>query len=238
MPLPIVSQRAPVDAPFARAVEDRFVAQLQGKTLVEGLALYHRMTGDLLSGALGDQRVACASGCSTCCHQPLYVSFVELAGLVLSDEGRFFGAPFGPALKASTDRIASWRKAGADSPKALAHAQFAARSPCVLLGPDGACTSYEARPFLCRNAWSDTTCTFDVFTPGGFGDLASVARLLRSALHREYRLDRFDDARIKTATAHFLLPEGLAWIRKDVKRPLLFRVFREERAGSIGRAGP
>ena len=230
MPLPVVQARPPIDAAFAEDVERRFLVELPGKTLLEALEAYRAVLEPLVSGALGTTAVACAAGCATCCHQPIYVSFVELAALVLSDEARFFGTAFGEALRGAGRRLVPLRQKAGDDPRALAEAWFAAKEPCLLLGADGRCTAHAARPFLCRNLFSDLQCTPDAFTPGGFADLGALARRLRGVLHRVYRLDRFDDARMKASSATFLLPQGLEFVRREVKRPLLFKVFREERA--------
>ncbi len=87
----------------------------------------------------GDARPACARGCSHCCHQRVEVTAAEVFLLAR-------------ALRARPDtgrdaRVAKTAMAveGLDGP-----AYHREQVRCALLGEDGACTVYAARPIACR----------------------------------------------------------------------------------------
>jgi hypothetical protein len=91
----------------------------------------------------GEAKPACARGCSHCCHVRVEVTAPEV----------FLLARF---LRAHPDaerdaRIATTARAvaGMDG-----RAHHLAQIRCALLGEDGACTVYAARPIACRRAHS------------------------------------------------------------------------------------
>jgi hypothetical protein len=91
----------------------------------------------------GEPRPACARGCSHCCHGRVEATAPEV----------FLLARY---LRAHPDRN---RDARIDSTaRAVAamdgRARLRARVPCALLGEDGSCTAYPARPLACRRAHS------------------------------------------------------------------------------------
>lgn len=81
--------------------------------------------------ALHRSHIACARGCSDCCHQTFRVSAVEgellREGLATLDAAR---------RDAMIERAASYRP---DT-----------RTPCPVLDADGACSLYAWRPRICR----------------------------------------------------------------------------------------
>jgi hypothetical protein len=76
-----------------------------------------------------EPRPACARGCSYCCHSRVEVTAPDV----------FLLARF---LRARPDAPRDARLAGASA------------GACPLLGPEGDCTVYEARPLACRRAHS------------------------------------------------------------------------------------
>ena len=85
--------------------------------------------------------MACASGCSPCCH--LYVQVPPGSAALIAG---FIDAEFSPAARAALlDRLANTAAAlrAAPDPARL-------RQPCALLGNDDRCTVYAVRPLSCR----------------------------------------------------------------------------------------
>ena len=87
--------------------------------------------------------VACRKGCAMCCHLRVAVMPVEVFGVV--DYLRLKLSP--DAHAEARERI---RLAAAEVRARPGHDMFTVNIPCPLLGPDGACTVYPARPLNCR----------------------------------------------------------------------------------------
>lgn len=218
--------RRVLDVEAAERLDSAFQADIAGRPLSYALDSYRTRLDGLLREAVEPLSVACGAGCDTCCHQPLLVSFVELGTLFFSDEARFGSAEFRRGLRAATRALGRWKAApGRPGAVGIAERQFSDRGACVLLGDDGRCTVYDARPFLCRNAVALTRCTWTDFQPFGFGDLAAFARRLRGRIHERYELSRFDRGGVRVATAAFYLPEGLAWFADQLPRDELRSEF-------------
>ena len=83
----------------------------------------------------------------------------------------------------------------------------------MMLRPDGLCSIYSHRPFMCRNAFAHKVCTVESHDIFGFGNLVILAYHMRHEVHTHFRLDRFDRPGIRTASVSFFLPEGLLWLR-------------------------
>lgn len=71
--------------------------------------------------------LACASGCSDCCHREITVTSIE------------------------AERVAALVLELPASERATLAANSASSDPCVALLPDGACSIYAARPVVCRS---------------------------------------------------------------------------------------
>jgi hypothetical protein len=91
----------------------------------------------------GEDKPACARGCSHCCHVRVEVTAPEVFALE-----RYLRAH--PDAQRDA-RIGSTARAveGMDG-----RAHHLAQVPCALLGDDGACVVYPARPLACRRAHS------------------------------------------------------------------------------------
>lgn len=80
--------------------------------------------------------IACAAGCSACCHQHVAVSAIEAVAVA--------AAIAGTPLEARA-RTADTAIGARDAP-----ARRRARIPCPFLEPDGRCAIHPARPLRCR----------------------------------------------------------------------------------------
>lgn len=89
--------------------------------------------------------VTCRKGCANCCLHPVAISILE--GLLLYRHLISRGL-WTPRLRSACEEAA----------KQLTGLGFEvwllAAMPCVLLGVDGSCGAYEARPLACRTAFS------------------------------------------------------------------------------------
>ena len=120
--------------------------------------------------------MACASGCSPCCH--LYVQLPPGSAALIADH---IEATFPPAAR--TALLARLTEAGnalcdAPDPSRL-------RLRCALLGNDDRCTVYEVRPLSCRAFTSKSLprCQQVVFgdAPGGVEQNAGHFRIFTEA---------------------------------------------------------
>lgn len=127
------------DAPrlFARARERR--------ELGRAVVTFHRRVDEAVALTLAGHSVApaCSRGCDHCCHLRLTVTPAE--AFALAD---WLTAHFTPErLREVTARLqenaSRTRELGTEARKRTSLA-------CALLGADGACTAYEARPAQCR----------------------------------------------------------------------------------------
>lgn len=158
--------------------------------------------------------VACAAGCSDCCHALFDMSLVEAMALNRAFNARFgFGGPRSAVLEAASDadRAATRlkrhyfqrAKQGATDGDILGEAARD-RLRCPLLGPDNHCALYEQRPITCRVYGVPTAihgqahvCGKCGFVPGGAyptvaldrvqDKLAELSRRLVVALDSRYR---------------------------------------------------
>lgn len=93
--------------------------------------------------AQSERPVACAAGCSHCCHQSVGVTGVEAITIV-----RYLRATRNTEeLAALTARV---RDAGEGTRGLNYKERHSPHLPCVFLGAGGECTIYAVRPLVCR----------------------------------------------------------------------------------------
>jgi Fe-S-cluster containining protein len=88
-------------------------------------------------------KVACARGCSFCCNLRVQVQPYEAFRLAAWLRKHFDAPRLARTLERLRANVARSRELGAEGRKR-------ANLPCSLLGEDGACTAYDARPAQCR----------------------------------------------------------------------------------------
>ena len=115
------------------------------KRLAHAVVRFHRHVDDILarSHAAHGTRVDCKRGCSLCCGLQVEILPPEAFALAQSLKASLAPAALDAVrarLRANVERIAA---IGLEARKRT-------HLPCALLGPDGACTAYEARPAQCR----------------------------------------------------------------------------------------
>jgi hypothetical protein len=115
------------------------------RKLQQAVVTFHKRVDEMVEASLAGHavKIDCARGCSFCCYMPVYATPAEAFALA-----EWLSANFAPArLGAVVDRLRANAKRtselGAEGRK---HSNLG----CALLGDDGACTAYEARPAQCR----------------------------------------------------------------------------------------
>lgn len=207
-----------------------FQQSLQGLQLPTALQKYHaileRKLGRLSAAYFADRQLACFAGCSVCCHQPLVLHLVELAELYFSFASRFSRPDFQAKLQQEIQTLDTWRREGVTSAPQIAARYLREHRPCVLLGPDGTCSVYRARPFMCRNLLSAKVCTFEAQHFIGFAVVGRLDKQMLESLGRHYDLGRFDTRPNKPAAPWFFLGEGLWWLHRHPRRDELRGLLR------------
>lgn len=122
---------------------------------------FDRLAADLAAANHGGgDPPACRSGCSSCCHQRVDVTAPEVIALAMWIVAEKTAAE----TAALRERIA----VAAEAVVALdSRAQWQKRVRCPLLGDEGRCEVYDARPLACRRAHSTSVAVCEEAFAGG-----------------------------------------------------------------------
>ncbi len=107
------------------------------------LSVFRKFDG-WMADHVRDFNVACASGCSMCCHHDVDASGGEMA--IIMDAVVQWPKAEQDALLERAQAVMAKRAA---LPNAEPMTRFAAKIACPLL-KDGKCSVYDVRPFMCR----------------------------------------------------------------------------------------
>jgi hypothetical protein len=113
--------------------------------LATAVVTLHRRVDEVLATTIEGHgvKVACARGCSFCCNLRVQVQPYEAFTLAAWLRRNFDPKRLENVLARLRANVARTRELGEEARKRT-------NIPCALLGPDGACTAYEARPSQCR----------------------------------------------------------------------------------------
>jgi Fe-S-cluster containining protein len=113
--------------------------------VVQAVMRFHRKVDEMLSEShrVHAVPVACSRGCSYCCHMQVEMLPPEAFSLAAWLRKHRTPAQLAAVTQRLQDNAAATAKLGMEGRKR-------ANLPCALLGDDGACTAYEARPAQCR----------------------------------------------------------------------------------------
>jgi Fe-S-cluster containining protein len=124
---------------------------------------FHRQVDAMLerSHRAHGVEVACRRGCSLCCHMQVEMLPPEGFALAAWLRRHFTAEALAGVVSRLQANVGRTRELGVEGRKR-------ANLPCALLGPDGACTAYEARPAQCRRFHSLrlATCEASFASPG------------------------------------------------------------------------
>ena len=91
----------------------------------------------------GAPEPACSAGCSYCCHVHADASAPEILAVASHIRRAFSPAAQGELRRRLADQVSRVEHLSDE-------ARWEAKIPCALLGDDGRCSIYEARPLRCR----------------------------------------------------------------------------------------
>ncbi len=154
---------ARASATYAHTVEQLGKAGGPGACAAVARRLAAVLDGALADAQAGGAGVACASGCTFCCHLRVSVFPHEARALLAHLRTRL-----APAAAASIERRILANAARIGAMTAAQH--YAARLPCALL-TDGRCSAYEVRPSACaaHHSLSRERCEHGFNHPEGSG---------------------------------------------------------------------
>jgi Fe-S-cluster containining protein len=115
------------------------------KRLATAVVTFHKRVDQVLETTIANHgvKVACTRGCSYCCSLQVEVQPHETFTLAEWLKRHFSPERLAAVTAKLRDNAAKTRAMGADARKR-------SNIACALLGDDGACTAYEARPAQCR----------------------------------------------------------------------------------------
>lgn len=113
--------------------------------LATAVVTLHRRVDEVLATTIAGHgvKVACTRGCSYCCSLRVQVQPYEAFTLAAWLKRNFAPARLAEVIARLKANVALTRELGEEKRKRTNIA-------CALLGEDGACTAYEARPAQCR----------------------------------------------------------------------------------------
>ena len=113
--------------------------------LQQAVVRFHRRVDEILDASIQAHavKVDCTRGCSYCCSMQVHVAPHEAFTLAAWLRKHFDSARLAAVVTRLRENAAKTRAMGDEARKR-------ANLACALLGEDGACTAYEARPAQCR----------------------------------------------------------------------------------------
>ena len=113
--------------------------------LASAVVTFHRRVDEVLATSMEGHgvRVACSRGCSYCCSLRVQVQPAEAFTLAAWLRRTAPAGRLAAVIARLRANVARTRELGEEARKRT-------NLPCALLGDDGACTAYEARPAQCR----------------------------------------------------------------------------------------
>jgi hypothetical protein len=132
-------------AGWGKESREAFANAREPDKLATAVITLHRRVDEALALSIQGHgvKVACARGCSFCCNLRVEVQPYEAFRLAAWLRKHFDAARLAGVVERLKGNVARSRAAGPEGRKRE-------NIPCALLGDDGACTAYEARPAQCR----------------------------------------------------------------------------------------
>jgi Fe-S-cluster containining protein len=132
-------------ANWGKEAQGAFAQARDPARLATAVVTLHRRVDEVLAATIDGHavKVACARGCSFCCNLRVQVQPYEAFALAAWLRRNFDPKRLEGVLARLRANVARTRELGEEARKRT-------NVPCALLGADGACTAYEARPAQCR----------------------------------------------------------------------------------------
>lgn len=137
-------------AAFARAREP--------ERLAAAVVKFHRTVDAVMAATIGGHGIelACSRGCDHCCGLRVEVQPHEAFTLADWLRRRLDAPGLAALVSRLRENVARTKALGVEARKRT-------HLPCALLGPDGACSAYEARPAQCRRYHSLRLATCEAY---------------------------------------------------------------------------
>lgn len=144
----VVEERQAVAARLAgwgKESREVFAKATDPQKLEVAVITLHRRVDEALAATIAGHgvAVACARGCSYCCNLRVQVQPYEAFRLAAWLRKHFDAPRLAAVVERLRANVARTRALGEEARKRT-------NIPCALLGEDGACTAYDARPAQCR----------------------------------------------------------------------------------------
>jgi Fe-S-cluster containining protein len=187
---------------------------------------FHRRVDEVLATTIAGHgvKVACSRGCSYCCNLRVQVQPYEAFTLAAWLRKHFDAARVQDVIGRLRANVTRTRELGEEARKRT-------NLPCALLGDDGACTAYEARPAQCRRYHSTdlTPCKAfhethdDTIEAAMHQAVAHNADVIITQARHAVREGGLDDASVDMNEALLeALDNPKAWRRwRDGKKPFV-----------------
>ena len=140
-------RRTPAErlANWGKEASSAFAEARDPARLAGAVVTLHKRVDEVLATTIEGHKVpiACARGCSYCCSLRVQVQPYEAFTLAAWLRRNFPAGALEKVIERLRSNVAKTRELGEEARKRT-------NIPCSLLGADGACTAYEARPAQCR----------------------------------------------------------------------------------------
>ena len=132
-------------ADWDRQARQLFSSVREPRALQVAVMTFHRRVDEIVDASVRGHAVKtdCTRGCSHCCSLPVHVGPHEAFTLAAWLRQHFDAERLAKVIVKLEENAARTRALGTEGRKR-------SNLPCALLGDDGACTAYEARPAQCR----------------------------------------------------------------------------------------
>ena len=196
--------------------------------LATAVVTLHRRVDEAVSASVAGHSVAvaCTRGCSWCCSLRVEVQPYEAFRLAAWLRARLDAAGLAAVAARLRGNVERTRELGAEGRKRT-------NLPCALLGPDGACTAYEARPAQCRRFHSTSVAACkasyddpanDTLEAAMHGAVAHNAAVIVTQARHAARAAGLDDA-----------PEDLnVALLQALENPAALRRWRDGKKAFVG----
>ena len=215
-------------AGWGKEAQGAFTQGRDPSRLAVAVVTLHKRVDEVLAATIEGHQVpiACSRGCAYCCNLRVQVQPYEAFTLAAWLKRNFAAGRLAEVVERLRSNVARTRELGEEARKRTNIA-------CALLGEDGACTAYEARPAQCRRYHStavDPCKAFhathdDTIEAAMHEAVAHNADVIITQGRHAVRAAGLDDASVDMNEALLeALENPKAWRRwKDGKKPFVAR---------------
>jgi len=212
---------------WGKEAREAFAASRDPTKLATAVVTFHRRVDEVLATTIRGHgvKVACARGCSYCCSLRVQVQPHEAFALAAWLRRNFSVERLAGVTSRLRENVTRTLQLGDEARKRTNIA-------CALLGDDGACTAYDARPAQCRRYHSTDVDPCRAFHADPSNDtiesamneaVAHNADVIITQARHAVREAGLDDASVDMNIALFgALENPQAWRRwRDGKKPFV-----------------